>query len=132
MKFIRITQQIRYSFLVLALLSHTVMRPALDPQEQQVITIFKEFIDPLKNPRKQFRVYAAEIITLLRSKPKYNPVCDTLQDLVNKNCKNPVEFALKFKRFEGLLPNEVKDMFRNTSGARQQELVAIFKQRLTA
>lgn len=132
MKFNSIKRNIRYSFLVLALLAHNAIKPALSHNEQQVVAIFREFIDPTRNPHKTFATYAREIITLLRVDSKYVPVCDTLQDLVNRNCKNPVEFLFKFRRYESLLPHEVREMFAHKSNKEQQMMVAVFKKRLTA
>lgn len=125
-------QNIRYSFLVLALLVHATVKPILNANEQQVVNIFREFIDPAKNPQKPFARYAHDIITLLRTDAKYVPVCMTLQELVDKKCKNPVEFLFKFRRYESLLPHEVREMFSQKTSKEQQVMVAVFKKRLTA
>jgi hypothetical protein len=127
-------KNIRYSFLILGLIAHNQVQSSVDHhrQVQQVITIFQEFIDPTRNPNKPFKKYADEIIAVLRQNPQYHPVCDTLKQLADRRCNNPVEFLLKFRRYQSLLPSEVQDMFKNTTPQDQQRMVAIFRKRLTA
>lgn len=111
----------------------------LNEQQAHVVAIVEEFVDFNRNPGKKPREFVDELKHVLLNNPadkaRYQPVCNKLDDLLNKNVKNAVRFASEFKAFENLLAVEVRqalEAMKARKGLSKPQLLDIFKKRLNA